>query len=228
VLVLVNGSALSCTWADEKVPAIVEAWYPGQAGGTAVADVLFGRYNPGGRLPVTFYRSVSQLPPFSDYRMAGRTYRYFTAEPLYPFGYGLSYTTFAYRDLRVSARPGAGPALDVAVDLRNTGAVAGDEVVQAYVSRVGAPPGAPIRALKWFRRITLTPGQSSHLTFVLGERDLAQLDASGRATVEPGTYEIAVGGGQPGFRGRRQASTTGVMVARVELGGQARPPARRR
>jgi Glycosyl hydrolase family 3 C terminal domain. len=128
VLVLMGGSALAVTWAAENVPAILEAWYPGQAGGDAIADVLFGDYNPAGRLPVTFYRSTEDLPPFTDYRMAGRTYRYFRGEPLFPFGYGLSYTRFAYSNLRLSAdritldnTAMDAPALTVSVDVQNTG-----------------------------------------------------------------------------------------------------------
>jgi beta-glucosidase len=126
VLVMMNGSAVAINWARDHVPAIVEAWYPGQAGGEAIADVLFGDYNPGGRLPVTFYKSAEQLPPFTDYSMKGRTYRFFEGEPLFRFGYGLSYTTFAYRNAKLTSGK-------VSVEVENTGAVAGDEVVQAYV-----------------------------------------------------------------------------------------------
>src|SRR5438132_8109720 len=134
VLVLMSGSAVAVSWAQEHVPAILEAWYPGQAGGTAIAQVLFGAYNPGGRLPVTFYRDVADLPPFEDYRMAGRTYRFFEGVPLYPFGYGLSYTTFRYERLRVSRDTLRGDdSMTVAVDVTNTGARGGDEVVQLYV-----------------------------------------------------------------------------------------------
>ncbi len=216
VLVLLNGSAIACTWADEHVPAIIEAWYPGQEAGAAIADVLFGRYNPGGRLPVTFYRSVSQLPPFTDYRMAGRTYRYFTGDPLYPFGFGLSYTRFAYGSLSAQADPAA-RSVRVRVEVENTGALAGDEVVQAYVSRVGVPFGLPIRALKWFRRVTLAPGEKRALAFVLTERDLSGVGASGTRAFEPGEYEVAVGGKQPGFVGHADAATTAVLSARVTL-----------
>ena len=140
VLVLMNGSAVAVNWARDHVPAILEAWYPGQAGGDAIADVLFGDYNPGGRLPVTFYKSAEQLPPFTDYSMKGRTYRFFQGEPLFRFGHGLSYTTFTYRNLE--SLPGR-----VTVEVENSGAVAGDEVVQAYVNG----------SLAGFRRIGLKP-----------------------------------------------------------------------
>ncbi|HEX6623261.1 MAG TPA: glycoside hydrolase family 3 C-terminal domain-containing protein, partial [Pyrinomonadaceae bacterium] len=139
VLVLMGGSALAVNWADEHVPAIVEAWYPGQEGGTALADVLFGDYNPAGRLPVTFYKSVAQLPPFEEYGMAGRTYRYFKGEPLYPFGHGLSYTRFKYDKLKLGAsRVKAGDGLRLSVDVQNVGDRAGDEVVQLYLTDVAA------------------------------------------------------------------------------------------
>src|SRR5258708_36027343 len=137
VLVLLNGSAVAVNWARDHVPALVEAWYPGQAGGTAIVDVLFGDYNPAGRLPVTFYQSADQLPAFDDYSMKGRTYRYFQGVPLFEFGYGLSYTTFAYSrlDCPEQARPNHDGA--VSVEVRNTGKVAGEEVVQLYVKNAG-------------------------------------------------------------------------------------------
>ncbi len=161
VLVLLNGSALAVNWAQEHVPAIVEAWYPGQAGGNAIADVLFGDYNPAGRLPVTFYRSVADLPAFDDYRMAGHTYRYFDGPPLYPFGHGLSYTTFAYDSLRVSADSvGAGDTIVVRINLSNIGSRAGDEVVQLYVQHLGAVPDRPRQDLRGYRRVSLQPGET--------------------------------------------------------------------
>ena len=148
VLVLMNGSALGINWADQNVPAIVEAWYPGGQGGTAVAALLAGDFSPAGRLPVTFYKSVDQLPPFDDYSMSKRTYRYFAGEPLYPFGYGLSYTTFGYSNSRVSkASVAATDDVTVSVDVANSGGVAGDEVVQLYLTHPGVP-GAPLRALQ--------------------------------------------------------------------------------
>ena len=147
VLVLQNGSALSIGWADAHVPAIVEAWYGGQAAGAAVGDVLFGNVSPAGRLPLTFYRSVDQLPPFDDYAMKGRTYRYFTGQPLYPFGHGLSYSRFAYAKLAVPKKAAVGAPVAVSVEVQNAGAVAADEVVQLYVTDVDASgDGAAARA----------------------------------------------------------------------------------
>src|SRR5215469_13332852 len=191
-LVLMNGSAVSINWARAHVPAIVEAWYPGQAGGVAVADVLFGDYNPGGRLPVTFYQSASQLPPFTDYNMKGRTYRYFTGEPLFPFGYGLSYTTFAYRNLRAPAAINAGDKVTVTVEVENTGKVAGEEVVQLYL-KPPARPGAPLRSLEGFERIALRPAERKTVTFRLEPRQFASTGANGKRTVQPGDFGVSVG-----------------------------------
>src|SRR6266566_2520443 len=153
VVVLLNGSALAVNWANDHVPAILDAWYPGEEGGMALADVLFGDYNPGGRLPVTFYKSVDQLPPFTDYRMQGRTYRYFKGEPLYPFGFGLSYTKFRYDNLKLSAnRINAGQELKITADVTNAGDRAGDEVVEFYVTDLVASVPVPIRSLAGLKR----------------------------------------------------------------------------
>jgi beta-glucosidase len=160
VLVMLNGSAVAINWAKDHLPAIVELWYPGQAGGTALADVLFGDYNPAGRLPVTFYKSANDLPPFTDYSMKNRTYRFFTGEPLYPFGYGLSYTTFTYRNLHTDPA-----SRRVTVEIENTGARAGEEVVQLYLQR--AAPGAPLRSLEGFRRVALKPKERKTVEFTL-------------------------------------------------------------
>ena len=210
VLVLMNGSALSVNWADAHLPAIVEAWYPGGEGGQAVAELLAGDFSPAGRLPVTFYKSVDQLPPFEDYGMRGRTYRYFGGEPLYPFGYGLSYTTFTYAKPVVS-QPSieAGQSVDVSVDVRNGGARAGDEVVQLYVARKA--DGAPIRALRHFRRVHLEPGETRTLTFTVSAADMSVVDAAGQRAVPPGVVDVWVGGGQPG--GARPAAGVGIRVA---------------
>jgi beta-glucosidase len=224
VLVLLNGGALSVGWAAEHVPAIVEAWYPGQAAGEALADVLFGDANPGGRLPVTFYRSVDQLPPFADYGMEGRTYRYFRGEVLFPFGHGLSYTRFRYRDLRVAggasdAAVRAGDSLAVSVEVENAGAMEGDEVVQVYVSALDAPAVAPVRWLAGFERIALQPGERRRVTFTLAPRALSLVDGAGERAVAPGRYDISVGGKQPGFSGLADAATTEVLTTRVQVTG---------
>src|SRR2546425_8019622 len=173
-LVLLNGSALAVSWAQQHVPAIVEAWYPGQAGGTALADGVFGDYNPGGRLPVTFYKSVNDLPPFDDYRMAGRTYRFFKGTPLYPFGYGLSYSTFAYKNLRTSTGTlVASDTVIVRVDVTNTGRRTGDEVAQLYVRHLGSRVERPTEDLRGFRRVTLKPGETRTVEFSLPASSLA-------------------------------------------------------
>jgi beta-glucosidase len=209
VLVLMNGSALGVNWADAHVPAIVEAWYPGGDGGTAVAQLIAGDYSPGGRLPVTFYKSVDQLPAFNDYSMAARTYRYFTGEPLYPFGHGLSYTSFRYGKPRLSsAAIDAKGAVTVSVDVTNSGAMDGDEVVQLYLSHPGKL-GAPIRALQGFQRIHLKRGETKTVEFSLRDRSLSLVDAAGVRKVESGEVDVWVGGGQPVARpGLTMASGT--------------------
>lgn len=200
VLVLVNGSALSVNWADAHVGAILEAWYPGGQGGDAVARVLAGDVNPGGRLPVTFYRSAADLPPFGDYGMGGRTYRYFDRPVLYAFGHGLSFTRFSYRAARVSKRQvRAGETLEAGVTVTNVGERAGDEVVQLYLSRPGLA-GAPIRALAGFARIRLAPGQHRRVSFLLDARSLSTVEAGGARRVVPGKADLWLGGGQPSER----------------------------
>jgi beta-glucosidase len=194
VLVLLNGSALAVNWAAEHIPAIVEAWYPGQAGGEAIADVLFGDYNPGGRLPVSLYRSVEDLRPFEDYRMEGRTYRYFKGEPLFPFGYGLSYTTFEFENLQVDrAEVEARGNVAIGVHVTNTGDRAGDEVVQLYARHSAAPPFHPIKELRGLKRVSLEPGERKRVTFTLSTDQLAVWDDTGKFVVQPGTIEVMVG-----------------------------------
>ena len=219
VLVLLNGSALAVNWAAENVPAILEAWYPGQAGGEAVADVLFGDYNPGGRLPVTFYRSVDDLPPFEDYAMEGHTYRYFRGEPLFPFGYGLSYTTFEYTNLQLSAKCiRASETLTASVDVCNVGQRAGDEVVQVYVADIAASVPVPIRQLCGFERVHLAPGETKTVSFDLSPRQLSLIDDSGRRVVEPGGFQVAVGGRQPVSEDFVDGEK-GVLIATFEVTG---------
>lgn len=196
ILVLLNGSAVAVNWAHEHVPAIVEAWYPGEEGGTAIAEALFGDYNPGGRLPVTFYKSASDLPAFEDYHMEGRTYRYFTSEPLYPFGYGLSYTQFEYSNLKVgSATLSEDGSLAVSVDVTNIGGFAGDEVVQMYIS--AGRPGYPRHQLTAFDRIHLAPHTAQTVSFSISSRQFTRVCEDGLRTLEPGVFAIYVGGGQP-------------------------------
>ncbi|MDR1500487.1 MAG: glycoside hydrolase family 3 C-terminal domain-containing protein [Tannerellaceae bacterium] len=193
VFVLMTGSAIGLEWESENIPAILNAWYGGQAGGEAVADVLFGDYNPAGRLPVTFYRSAGDLPDYEDYSMAGRTYRYFTGPVVYPFGYGLSYTTFAYRDIKVDRH---GASLKVTATVSNTGERAGDEVVQLYLSN-RRDFTTPIRSLKGFRRIHLKPGQSQTVVFDLTPGELTVVDPSGNPEPIKGSTTISIGGSQP-------------------------------
>ena len=197
VLVLMNGSALGINWADGHIPAIVEAWYPGEEGGAAVAALLAGDFSPAGRLPVTFYKSVEQLPPFDDYSMSNRTYRYFKGQPLYPFGFGLSYTSFKYSNLHVSKSSiSPNEPVTVSVDVTNRGGRAGDEVVELYLTHEGIA-GAPERALKGFQRIHLAQGQTRHVEFTLRDRALGVVDESGRHRIVPGRVDVWVGGGQP-------------------------------
>lgn len=221
VLVLLNGSALAVNWADDHVAAILEAWYPGEEGGTAIADALFGDYSPGGRLPITFYKSIDQLPRFEDYSMEGRTYRYFKGEPLYPFGYGLSYTKFRYSKLKLSSqRITPQQNIQISVDVENVGERAGDEVVQLYVTDVAASVPVPIRSLRGVERIHLNPKEKRRVSFTLGPRELSLIDNHGRRVVEPGEYRVAVGGKQPGFTGSADAVTTGVMTGRFVVTGK--------
>lgn len=218
VLVLLSGSALSINWAGENIPAILEAWYPGQAAGTAIADVLFGDYNPAGRLPVTFYRSADDLPPFNDYAMEGKTYRYFRKEPLYPFGFGLSYARFAYSHLQMPKSVVAGEEIEVSVEVENAGKTAGEEVVQLYVRDVEASVPVPIRSLQGFERVFLKPGEKKAVCFRLKARQMSLIDEEGRRVVEPGVFEIAVGGGQPGVN-VPGAEAVQVLVGKVEIEG---------
>jgi beta-glucosidase len=195
IVVLLNGSALAVNWAQQHAAAVLEAWYPGEEGGAAIAETLSGKNNPSGRLPVTFYASTDQLPPFEDYSMRNRTYRYFTGKPLYGFGYGLSYTHFSYSDLKLAQRQvKAGETLEAEVTVRNDGKLAGDEVAELYL----APPGAqgnPV--LRGMARVHLSPGQSRSVSFTLTPRELSTVDQQGRRAVEPGKYSVMIGGAQP-------------------------------
>ena len=197
VVVLMNGSALGINWIDKHANAILEAWYPGEEGGAAIASTLDGKNNPAGRLPVTFYKDVSQLPNFEDYSMENRTYRYFSGKPLYPFGYGLSYTTFSYSSLTLpETAVNAGEPVLAAVTVTNTGKVAGDEVAQLYL-KFPSVAGAPRIALRGFQRVHLEPGQSTQLHFDLKNRDLSMVTEAGQPIIAAGDYTLSIGGGQP-------------------------------
>ncbi|MDO7848638.1 glycoside hydrolase family 3 C-terminal domain-containing protein [Hymenobacter sp. M29] len=197
VLALMTGSAIACPWEVAHLPAILNTWYGGQAAGTALADVLFGDYNPAGRLPVTFYKSETQLPAFDNYSMAGRTYRYFTGEPLFPFGHGLSYTTFQYSGFKVLSKAVTGQPVTVSVQVQNTGSRAGDEVVQLYVRHPGATGRVARHALAGFRRVSLSAGQKKTVTFTLSPRQLSRLNAQAQRVEAPGKVQLFAGGSQP-------------------------------
>ncbi len=212
-VVLTNGSALGVNWINEHANAVLDAWYPGEEGGAAVAETLSGRNNPAGRLPVTFYKDVTQLPNFEDYGMANRTYRYFNGKPLYPFGYGLSYTTFKYSDLSVPTQAvAAGQPVDAEVTVTNTGKVAGDEVVQIYL-KFPAVKGAPLIALRGFQRVHLEAGASQKVHFELKDRDLGMVNEDGSPIIAPGDYTISIGGGQPD-------TTAQVVTGKFHIEGQ--------
>ncbi|HZR64775.1 MAG TPA: glycoside hydrolase family 3 C-terminal domain-containing protein [Terriglobales bacterium] len=198
VIVLMNGSALGVNWAKEHANGILESWYSGEEGGTAIAETLSGKNNPAGRLPVTFYKDVRQLPNFEDYSMKGRTYRYFEGEPLWPFGYGLSYTAFIYSDLKLPGAPlNGGDPLHASVTVANTGKLAGDEVVELYLEFPDIA-GAPRRALRGFQRVHLEPGASQNVEFQLSPRDLSMVTDLGHIIVAQGKYIVSIGSGQPG------------------------------
>ncbi|MGN6329628.1 MAG: glycoside hydrolase family 3 C-terminal domain-containing protein [Rhodanobacter sp.] len=203
VMVLTSGSALAVDWANQHLPAVLLAWYPGQRGGNAVADVLFGNADPAGRLPVTFYKASEKLPAFDDYRMDGRTYRYFKGEPLYPFGYGLSYTKFTYADLKLDQnKVGKDGKLHVTVKVSNAGKRAGDEVVQLYLRGVGTPHQRSNKDLRGIQRITLQPGQTRDVSFdVSPATDLRYYDTKKAAyAVDAGRYEVQVGASSADIR----------------------------
>jgi beta-glucosidase len=197
VIVLESGSAISLGASAQQANSIIESWYSGEFGGQAIAEVLHGIVNPSGRLPITFYASTAQLPAFDDYAMKGRTYRYFPGTPAYPFGFGLSYTSFSYSKLHIASQHlKAGGEQTVSVSVKNIGAKPGDEVVQLYLSVDGAP-SAPIRSLKGFKRVHLDAGEEKTVELRLTPRDLALAGDDGTLRITPATYKLWVGGGQP-------------------------------
>lgn len=210
ILVVMGGGSFALPQENDICDAILMAWYPGQAGGNALADVLFGDYNPGGKLPLTFYKATDDMPDFRNYDMEGRTYRFFEGNPLYAFGYGLSYTSFAYSDLQMPDSAKAGQDIKVSVKVKNTGDVAGDEVIQLYVKDLEASVRVPLQSLQAFERIHLKPGQTKTVHFKLAPRQLALLNNDMQWMVEPGEFVISVGGGLPG-----SVSKTSDLISQI-------------
>jgi beta-glucosidase len=223
ILVLMTGSAMAVTWADEHAAAIVQAWYPGAQGGRAIASLIFGDYSPSGRLPVTFYRTDEDLPDFKNYAMENRTYRFFKGEPLYPFGYGLSYTRFEYsKPVLAKNTIAAGSDLEVRTTVKNVGKVESDEIVQMYLKDVEASVRVPNWQLAGFRRVHLKPGESVEVTFTLKARQMALVDDNGNCVLEPGLFRVAVGGSQPDARSAELLGTE-VPVAEFTVTGSPIP-----
>jgi beta-glucosidase len=213
VFVMMTGSALAATWESENIPAIINAWYGGQSAGTAVADVLFGDYDPAGRLPVTFYKSDADLPNFSEYDMSGRTYRYFKGDALYPFGYGLSYTSFKYDMFSIPASVTKGKSITVKARVTNTGKMDGEEVVQLYLSHQNVKGKAPLRALKGFQRIALKAGQTNTVSFTLTPEQLSIVREDGTTYQPTGKIIISVGGGQPGVKNKTTSNVLSKTIS---------------
>ena len=216
VVVLQNGSALAVNWAQQNANAILEAWYPGAEGGAAIAETLAGDNNPAGRLPLTFYSSLSQVPPFEEYSMHGRTYRYLADKPLYGFGFGLSYTSFEYSDLKVPASVKAGDPVTVEGDLKNSGTTAGDEVVELYLTQPKAYE-TPFRVLAGFKRVHLAAGETAHISLTIDPRSLGQVDAKGNRVIVPGEYIVSLAGAQP-----QEAAS--IQIAKFNVSGKAELP----
>ena len=223
IIVLTSGGALSVNKAQEKATAILLAGYGGQQGGNAVADVIFGDYNPAGRLPVTYYKSIDQIPAFENYDMKGKTYRFFTQEPLYPFGYGLSYTTFKYSNLSIPEKIIAGDKVTVKVTVTNAGKIAGDEVVELYMTDEKASTSRPIRQLEGFTRVSLKPGENKVVELKLDPRQFSMINNKAKRVIEPGYFTISVGGKQPGFKGYLDPLFTQVLTGRIRLTGKEVP-----
>jgi len=217
VLVMMNGSAIAINWAADNVPAILEAWYPGEFGGKAIADVLFGDYNPAGRLPVTFYKSVKDLPDFKSYDMTNRTYKYFKGDPLYPFGHGLSYTNFTYSDFEISDEIKINEEIPVTVKVTNSGDVSGDEVVQLYISHSSENNNAARHSLVGFKRINLEPGQTEKVSFAITPKQYATITEKGEEQMIAEIVQVHIGGKQPNLKNTRDAKTTQVMTKKLTL-----------
>lgn len=213
ILVLLSGSALAINWADEHIPAIIQAWYPGAEGGKAIASLIFGEYSPSGRLPVTFYRTTEELPDFRDYSMENRTYRYMKNEALYPFGYGLSYTKFEYSNIVLDKdKISAGESIECRATVKNIGNWASDEVVQLYIKDVEASVRVPRWQLRGIRKIHLEPGEEKEVSFTITPKDMSLINEEGKRMLEPGMFEVYVGGSQPD---KRSIELTGTEVLKA-------------
>jgi len=200
ILLLMSGSALSINFAKENIPVIIQSWYPGEEGGKAIADVIFGDFNPAGRLPITFYKSIDQLPKFEDYSMQNRTYKYFKGDPLFPFGFGLSFTKFKYSNLKITPKKvRTDENLIVSVDIENIGNRFGDEVIQLYVSNLSKASKSPIRELQGFKRIQLNKREKRTISFTITPHQFSRVNKDGKRLIEPGTFSLSIGGCQPGF-----------------------------
>jgi beta-glucosidase len=218
VLVLLNGSAVAVNWEQQNIPGILETWYGGQQGGTAIADVLFGDYNPSGRLPVTFYKSEKDIPAFDNYDMKGKTYRYFTGTPLYTFGYGLSYTKFSYSNLRINATCKINTPVKVTVDIQNSGERDGEEVVELYIKNMNKGVQSPLLALKGFKRISLKKVEKQTVKMTIKPSDFSVITDNSEAIIEPGSYQISIGGRQPAKKGEVQK--TNVLAKTISIQGK--------
>jgi beta-glucosidase len=215
VLLVLAGSAMDLTWANDNVNAIIHCWYPGARGGKAIAQVLFGEDTPSGKLPLTFYKSDADLPAFEDYSMEGRTYRYFKGTPLYPFGYGLSYSNIEYSNSSIDKKEGAvEDTFTVKTTVKNTGDYYCHDTVQLYVKDIEASTRVPNWSLRKIGNVSLMPGEAKEVTFEISSRDFAIIDEKGKCIVEPGAFKVAIGGQQPD---ERSAELTGKTVDIFEV-----------
>jgi beta-glucosidase len=213
ILVVLAGSALALTWADEHIPAIIMGWYPGAEGGKAIASLIFGEYSPSGKLPITFYRTVEELPDFKDYSMKNRTYRYMENEALYPFGYGLSYTRFEYGCIKVKKDTiQTGENFNCLVKVKNAGNIESIETVQLYLKDVEASVTLPRWQLAGIKRVNLAPGEEKEVSFTVTPRQMALINNEGRCILEPGVFEVYIGGSQPDSRSE---ALTGMKVQKA-------------
>lgn len=222
VLVLVNGGALAINWAANNLPAIISAGYPGQQGGNAVADVLFGDYNPAGRLPITYYKSIDQLPAYEDYSMKGRTYRYFDQEPLFPFGFGLSYTNFAYTNFKIPTKVEINKPITVSVTVSNVGDLDGDEVVELYLKDEKATTPRPKHQLISFKRVNIKKGEQKEIQFTIQPRQFSMINNINELVIEPGWFTISVGGEQPNLKDKNHAISTESVSKRIKVVGRTK------